>query len=1056
MKKLSLFFLCLMTTLSMLAKDVSVSGVVVSANDGEPLIGVSVQAQGQSKGVNTNIDGEFTIKVPENTVITFNYIGCKVFSMTATRDISGITVSLEKDSQKLDDLVVVGYGVQKKSVVTASIAKITGDELGKVNPVRVDDALKGMAAGINVTSNNGQPGAGSTIRIRGIGTINNSDPLYIVDGMPVEDGIAFLDPNDIASIEVLKDAASGAVYGARAANGVILVTTKNGSKSERVNVSYNFSYGWQNPWRKREVLNATEYAVMMNEGWLNSGSAPIYDNPYQYGKGTDWQDLIFTDNAPVMNHQLSISGASQKADYYLSAAYFSQEGIIGGGDWDRSNYERISVRANTNAHLFDVTKERNWLSKMDISSNMVYTRENTRGISTNSEFGSPLGSAVTLSPILTPFYTSEEEEAAQLAYMQANGQTPVYSKDGRFYLVPGSAYNEMTNPLAALSLPNAKNWYDKFYGNWSAELTLFDTLKFRSNFGLEQTWSGSDGWTPVYYLNSTGNNATFSSVSSSMWKRSHWQTENTLSWQHKFAQHDISLLLGQSASKTTGRSLAGSSQDMLVESDDKANIDATTGLQADGKRGASGGAWTPHTLSSLFARVSYNFDERYMFQFVIRRDGSSNFGKNRRYGTFPAVSLGWNITNEKFVRESLPTWFNATKLRASWGRNGNESIDPLGYISLTATGNNYPFGGGLNQTAQAGVKPAQIANNDLHWEESEQTDVGLDFAFLNNALTFSVDYFYKKTKDMLITMPLAGYVGEVAPMGNVGTMSNQGVELELGYNFHVNDWTFHVGANASYLKNKLINLGNESGFRTVESVHSIGEVVRGTNGLPYPYFYGYSSNGIFQNWDEIYSYVNDKGEMYQPDAVPGDVRWVDYDKNGEINAEDQHMIGKGTPDWMYGFTLGAQWKGFDFSMMCQGVAGNEIYEATRRLDITSSNLPRWMLNRWTGEGSTNEYPRFAAKDQNNWGRSSDLYVKDGSYFRIKNLTLGYTLPSNLTRKVFIQSFRVFVMAENLLTATKYTGFDPEIIGGDHNNSLGVDRGVYPQSRVWTIGCNLNF
>jgi TonB-linked SusC/RagA family outer membrane protein len=872
--------------------------------------------------------------------------------------------------------------------------------------------------------------------------------------MPIEGGIAFLDPNDIASIEVLKDAASGAVYGARAANGVILVTTKTGTKSERVDVNYNFSYGWQNPWRKRTMLNASEYAVMMNEGYLNAGYEAPYSDPYSYGEGTDWQDLIFNDNAGIMNHQLSISGSSQKVDYYMSAAYFTQDGIIGGGDWDRSNYERISVRSNLNAHLFDVTKQRNWLSKLDLQANMSYVHENSRSISNNSEFGSPLGSAVTLSPILTPYYESSEAEAAALAqYSQSSLFTPVYDSEGRLYYIPGSDYNEMTNPLAALSLPNAKNWYDKFYGQWAAELTIWDNLKFRSNFGLEQVWYGYDGWTPKYYLNSTGNNATFSSVYSSMQKQTHWQVENTLSWQHTYGLHDISILLGQSAARTDGRSLYGSAQDLMEESDAKANLDAATGLQADGKRGSSGGAWVRHSLASLFGRLSYNFDERYMAQFVIRRDGSSNFGANSKYGTFPAVSLGWNVTNEKFARENLPQWWNTTKIRASWGKNGNENIGSLQYVSLTTSGNNYAFGSGLSQSAQVGVKPAQIANEDLCWEESRQTDVGIDFAFLNNSVTFTTDYYYKKTEGMLISMPLAGYVGEVAPYGNVGTMSNQGVEFEAGYNKRFGEVSFRVRANASYLKNKLINLGNASGYYTVESVQSIGEVVRGTNGLPYPYFYGYESNGIFQNYDEIRAYVNADGEMIQPNAVPGDVRWVDYNGDGVISADDQHKIGKGTPDWTYGFNVNLEWRNFDFSLVCQGVAGNQIYEATRRLDIASSNLPRWMLNRWTGEGSTNEYPRFSIVDDTNWGRSSDLYVKDGDYFRVKNITLGYTLPTNLTRKAFIRQLRVYVMAENLLTFTKYTGFDPEIGNG---NSLGVDRGVYPQSKTWTIGCNLNF
>ncbi len=1052
MKKMTLFLIGLLTAMTALAQDVRVVGTVTSAQDNEPLPGASVLVKGTQLGESTDLDGRFSIKAPVGGTLIVSYIGFLPKEITVKADMTDLNIVLSENSQTLDDVVVVGYGVQKKSVVTASIARISSDDLGQVNPVRVDDALKGLAAGINVTSNNGQPGAGSTIRVRGIGTINNSDPLYIVDGMPVDDGIGFLDPNDIASIEVLKDAASGAVYGARAANGVILVTTKKGG-GERVSVNYNFSYGWQNPWRKRSVLNATEYAVMMNEMQLNNGSAPIYSDPYSFGAGTDWQDLVFDKNAPVMNHQLSISGSSQKVDYYFSASYFTQDGIIG-GSMDRSNYDRLSIRSNNIAHLFDVTKERSWLSKLDFTSNMTFTHENSRGIDTNSEFGSILGSAVALSPILTPYYNTPEEEAAALKqYGKIEGFTPVYSPDGRLYTIPGSAYNEMANPLARMSLPNAKNWTDKLYGNWSAELTIWDTLKFRSNFGLELAWYGDDGWTPKYWLNTAGHQATFSSVYSNMNKRTNWQIENTLYWDRHFGQHYVSVLLGQSASKATGRSLGASGQDMLMESDDKASIDATTGTQADGKRGGSGGVWNPHTLSSLFGRVSYNFDERYMLQFIMRRDGSSNFGANKRYGTFPSVSVGWNVTNEPLLRDKLPTWFNNTKVRFSWGRNGNENIGSFGYISLTATGNNYPFGAGAGQAIVPGVKPAQIVNADLHWEESEQTDVGIDFALLNNSLTFTVDYFYKKTKGMLIQMPLAGFVGEVAPMGNVGTMSNRGVEFELGYRWKVGDWNFRVTGNASWLQNRLINLGNASGFRTVESVQGLGEIVRGTNGMPYPYFYGYQTAGVFQNYDEIRSYVNADGEMIQPNAVPGDVRWVDRNGDGKIDGDDQGMIGCGTPDWTYGFSINVQWKGFDLSAVCQGTAGNDIYDASRRNDITSANLPRWMLNRWTGEGTSDRYPRVSANDQTNWARSSDLYITDGSYFRLKNITLGYTLPSKLTRKFFVQNLRVFVMGENLLTATKYAGFDPEVTNG---SSLGVDRGVYPQSKVWTIGCNVSF
>jgi TonB-linked SusC/RagA family outer membrane protein len=1051
MKKLFLALFMMATVLGMSAKDITVKGVVVSGSDNETLPGVSVMVKGTAKGVATDLDGNFSLTAPENSVISFSYVGFTTQQITAKGDMSDLHIVLKEERRTLDDLVVIGYGTQKKSVVTASIAKVSSDDLNKVNPVRVDDALKGLAAGINVTSNNGQPGAGSTIRIRGIGTINASDPLYIVDGMPAEDGIAFLNPNDIASIEVLKDAASGAVYGARAANGVILITTKAG-KAGKVHVSYDVAYSMQNPWRKRKLLNATEYAIMMNEGSVNNGGDILYADPYSYGKGTDWQDEVFDSNAPQWNHQVTISGASEKVEYYLSVNYFLQKGIIG-GSWDRSKYERTSVRSNTTYHLFDLTKQRDWLNKMNLTSNITYTHVKTKAVSTNSEFGSILGSAVMLSPILGVYYPTTEAEAAARAEYAGNANfTPVEDASGRLYTLPGKNYNELANPVAMLSLPGETGWNDKIFANWSAEVYLWKNLRFKSSFGLEQNWQGNDGWTPKYYLNDSGKFSKKSQVWSSMWRSTYWQTENVFSWDQKFGDHSVAVVLGQSAEKNTGRTVGGARYNMLVENEAKANIDACTGLQTDGLMSVYGGAWEPHTLTSLFGRVSYNFAERYMFQATVRRDGSSNFGSNNRYGTFPSLSVGWNITNESFMQKR-PDWLSNAKLRFSWGKNGNENIGRFRFITLTATGSNYAYGSGAAQAAISGVKPGGIANKDLKWEESQQTDVGLDLGFFRNSLTFTADYFYKYTKGMLMDMPIPGYVGEISPIGNVGTMENKGVEFELGYNYKVSDWNFHFGANASYVKNKLLNLGNSSGFMTVESCQGISEIVRATNGMTFPYFYGYKSNGIFQDWNEINAYVNSAGELIQPKAVPGDVRWVDVNGDGTITNADETKIGKGMPDWVYGLNFNVTWKNWDFSMMCQGTIGNDVYDASRRTDITSANLPLWMLDRWTGYGTSNKYPRFSSNDQVNWGVSSDLYVSDGDYFRVKNMQLGYTLPASLTQKFMVTSLRLYVAAENLLTFTKYAGFDPEVTNG---SSQGVDRGVYPQSRVFTFGLNLNF
>ena len=947
-------------------------------------------------------------------------------------------------------MVVVGYGVQKKSVVTASIAKVSADDLASTAPVRMDNALKGLASGVTVTSSSGQPGAAAQIRVRGVGTIRTengaADPLYIVDGMPLEGGLDYLNPNDIASIEVLKDAASGAVYGARAANGVILVTTKTG-KIGKTKVTYDFSYGWQSAWKKRDVLNASEYALMINEGAINAGIAPKFSDPYSYGQGTNWQDEVFNNNAPMMNHQVSVSGASEKVNYLFSLGFYTQDGIVG-GNFDRSNYERLTLRSNTQYTLFDESKERNWLNSLKVTSNLSYARIKSTNFDDNSTWGTPLGSALALSPILNVYDETEEAIKAQFdKYGTTAEYTPVYDpRNGKLFSIPGE-FGEMSNPIAKLSLPGDKHWSHKFVANFSAELQLWDNLKFKTSYGADLSFWGYDGYRPLYYLRS-GESSTQSSAYSRKEDGTVWQLENVLMYDKSIDKHSFSVLLGQSAKKSSGSYLYGSRNNITNYS--RPYIDASTGLAANADRDAAGAPSVDATLASIFARASYNYDERYMLQVTVRRDGSSRFGPNNHYAVFPSFSLGWNLTNEKFMNKR-PNWLTTTKIRLSWGKNGNENIGNFKYTVLTSPGNNAIFGSSENVIN--GVKASGLANPDLKWEESEQLDFGLDFGFFNNALTFTADYYKKKTNGMLMEMNIPFYVGEAKPIGNVGKMENSGIELEAAYKFRVSDWNFRVSANASYLKNKLIEYGNESGWENLDSFQGTGDISRAENGKPFPFFYGYKTAGIFQNTDEVKAYKNDKGELLQPTAVSGDVRFVDVDGNGIIDANDRTDIGKGMPDWTFGFNLGVSWKNFDLNMMWQGTAGNDIYDATRRTDIATSNLPSWMLNRWTGEGTSNRIPRFVQGDNVNW-QSSDLYVYDGSYLRLKNIQLGYTLPAALTQKVFISSLRFYVAAENLFTFTKYHGFDPEISSG--GTSLGIDYGVYPQARVWTIGASLSF
>ena len=1041
------FVMALMVTMTAFAQKRTFTGTVVDSN-GEPLIGAS------------DIDGNYSVQVDAGSTLVFSYVGYETLELAAA---DGLRVTLKDDSKMMDDVVVIGYGTQKKSVVTAAIAKVSADDLGSTAPVRVDNALKGLAAGVQVTSSSGQPGAASRIRVRGTGTINNSDPLYIVDGMPIEGGIDYLNPSDIESIEVLKDAASGAIYGARAANGVILVTTKKGKKG-KAQINYNFSHGWQTKWRTRDMLDATNYALLQNERSINGGQAPIYADPYSLGAGTNWQDLVFNNGAPVTNHELSVSGATDKINYYLSLGFYKQEGIVG-GNYGHSNYDRMTIRSNTNYNLFDDSKERNFLNKLDLTVNLSYAKVKSTGIDTNSQWGSVLGSALTLSPTLSPFVEGEAAAAqtAMYTYKDKNNETQTYDPimwDGKVLMIPGTSYNEINNPLSLIAMPAAKNWSHKFVANFAAELQLWDALKYRFSYSADMSFWGSDSHRSQTYYRSKNNNATTTQAYSDSERGTVWQVENTLSYDKIFGKHHVSAVIGQSAMKNSGYGMNGS-RDYLVDplkpsisyaygdyhltyNEDKSQV---TGAVVE--HSVAGWISTPHTMTSLFFRGSYDYDERYMAQFTIRRDGSSRFGQNHKYGTFPSFSLGWNVMNEAFMQKTRD-WLSNMKLRFSWGKNGNDNIGDFAYAVFTSGGNNSYFGNPV--TLAQGTKASGLANPDLKWEESVQTDLGLDLGFFNNALTFSVDYFSKRTNGMLMTMNIPSYVGEAKPLGNVGDMKNSGVEFELGYKFNAGDAKFAVKGNASYLKNELIEYGNDTGWANLDSFQGVGTITRAQNGKPFPFFYGFKTNGIFQTYDEVNSYVNANGGLIMPNAKPGDFRMVDVNGDGQITDDDRTDIGNGTPKWTYGLKFDAEWRGFDFSMFWQGVGGAKVFDATVRTDIASTNYPTWMLQRWTGAGTSNAVPVLDRTRTLNW-EASDMYVFDGSYFRLKNIQLGYTLPRSITQKIRIDRLRVYVAAENLFTFTKYHGFDPEISSG--GTSLGVDYGVYPQARTWTIGFNVS-
>lgn len=1047
----------------------TVKGKVTDAQ-GNPVPMASVVVKGTSVVVMSDSNGNYTVTIPKNVaepVLQFSFVGFNNAEAIVNQR-TLVDVTLSEDVSTLDEVVVVGYGVQKKSVVTAAISKVTSDDLELVTPTRIEDVLKGKVSGVQIIQDSGQPNSGSRVRVRGTGTINNSNPLYIVDGMPVGGGISYLNPTDIESVEVLKDAASAAIYGTRGANGVLLITTKQGAAG-RTSLNYDFSYGWQNPWKKKAVLDAKEYMVIQNEMAINDGGAPRYTlQDIANAKTTDWQDETFNYNAPVRNHQVSINGGNERNRYFLSFGYFNHEGIVG-GNVNKSNYERYSVRLNDTYTVLDATNERKFLNKVRIGTNIAYSRAKSSSVETNSEWGSILGSAITLDPSI-PVLMTKDETAAQLAL--PTDAYPynftVLNEDGLAYTTPPPGFQEIGNPVGMLHQPNSSIANeDKFVSTVWGEIEIYDGLKFRSSYGTDLAFWGNDSYSYPYFLSVQGKWLTQenSNVQSEMNRGFTWQVENFFSYDKTFNRvHSFSAVLGQSAMKNSSKNLGGNGTNIPTTDPNKAWINNTIGGAL--LRNAWGGIGDVifQSLASYFFRFNYNYDERYMFQASVRRDGSSRFGTNNKWATFPSVSVGWNVLNEPYVDFLKTDWFNVFKIRISWGKNGNENIGDLRYAAFDETGKNYFFGGRYHvgdgnwagdATTYSGTYPSYLANPSIRWEESKQTDIGVDLRFFSSALNVSVDYFSKKTNGMLMTVPIPWYVGQGAPTGNVGTMENYGVEFEAGWKGKIKDFKYYINANASYVKNRLIDIGNSAGelYYDNNGASGVGSYVKASNGDVFPYFYGLKTNGLFQNQTEIdaYTFTNSEGvtRLIQPNAMPGDVRFVDLNGDGQINDDDKTKIGKPMPDWTYGITLGGEWRGFDFNLFFQGTAGNDMFEFAQRGDIPRMNRPEWILQRWHGEGTSDRIPRMTSVNGNQNWRSSDLYVKNGAYLRLKTAQFGYTLPANLTKRLAIQRLRLFVAAENLLTLTGYDGFDPEIAGG-------IDRGIYPQSRTVSIGFNVSF
>lgn len=1009
-----------------LSAQVTVTGTITSSEDKDVLIGATLLEKGTDSGTATDFDGTYSITVKDaNAVLIVSYTGLKTEEITVGSR-TNIDIVLSPNASLLEEVVVVGYGTEKRSNISGSVSTVTAEEISETPILRPEQALQGRVSGVQVAQNSGSPGSGLNVRIRGVGTIGNSNPLYIVDGVPV-DGMDFLNPSDIATMNVLKDAASTAIYGSRGANGVVLITTKEGKRNESGKVSYDAYYGLQSPWKKVNLLNAREYAILSNEAHIAAGKTPLpeFANPDAMGEGTDWLAAIFED-AGMTNHQLSFSGGGNKSTYLISGSYYDQDGIIGGGE--KSNFERYTVRMN------GTNQVKEWLTA-GTRLNFTHFKRNT--LPENNEFTTPLVRALNMDPV-----------------------TPIRKYDGTYAY---SIYSDtdIVNPVNGI-----ENHFDtwetnRILGAVFAEAKIIEGLTVRTAYSVDATFAKTSGFNPFFNLSNhpvfndapagekSSNGSNSVSFGNKTWKT--WQWENVLTYDKTIGDnHHMKLTLGNTIMDHSQEENGGGNSNLPTNDPNDAYLNNTI----DPIAFQSASQWRIESaLISYFGRLNYEFADKYLFSASLRQDGSSRFGANNRFGYFPSFSAGWKITGEDFFNVDEISFL---KLRASWGQNGINNIGDYRFTSVVEAGQNYTFGS--DQVITNGAVPLRAANPDLKWETVTQTNVGLDVELFDGQINMTTDYFIKETTDMLYEVPIPFIAGTLPPAQNVASMENEGFELGLNYRNRESDFKYSVGGNITFIKNTVTGLGTGGEPLLTGNIQSANAKVARTDiGHPIASFYGYVTDGLFQTQQDVINHA-----FQNESSAPGDIRFKDLNNDGIIDENDQTYIGNPTPKFTYGITADASYKGFDFSIFFQGSEGNDIYNGTVRYDFTYVNRPNYVLNRWTGEGTSNFEPRVNLNDPNQNARISDRFVEDGSYLRIKNIQLGYNLPNAILDKIKFDKFRIYVSAQNLVTWTTYSGHDPEIgIIGDLGQAtgpleLGIDRGFYPQARVLLGGINITF
>jgi len=1024
----------LVFTLPSFAQKTPVTGRVLNKQSGEVLAGATVTVKGTNVSAVSNSKGQFTIEAQPGSVLVISYAGMTQQELALTGQTSDLVVKLDESAETtLSNVVVVGYGTQRITKVSGAIATVKGADIEKLRPVRTEEALQGRASGVNVIQP-GTPGAKPTVLVRGIPSFSGTDPVVIIDGVPQTlTDLNSIAPTDIESINVLKDAATSAIYGVRGGNGVIVVTTRSGRKATKTDISVNASYGLQEVINTVGVLNATEYAAMINEGSTVSGGPVVFPDLSTIGVGTNWQNEVFT-RAPMQSHTISARGGADKMGYFLSAGYMNQGGIVGG--IDKSKFSRGNFTANLN---FDLT------SKLKFILNTTGVILDGRGIQENS-FNSILGSALNFDPTVSVSNT-------------------VAGTPGK-YGFSNLLLSEVFNPLTKLENTYNKNTGSKLYGKFELQYALMKNLHLTSRFGYTKYDGNAKSFTPLafYGPNNIDNsmNADGSAVAGRHNSVAHEKVSNfNYTWE-SFANYNFEIgsknkfetVAGFAVAKVSGNAAGATRQDVPFNSWEFADFTAATGNNSAANTNALSGYYYQYFRRNLsyFGRVNYDFDNRYLLSGTIRRDGSYAFGVQNKFANFISGSAGWVVSNERFFNSKT---INYLKLRASYGTTGNENVDPqfVGIVNggpsygPTANSNGYNF----NNIFYAGSTVGSAANDALRWEKQLQMNTGVDISLFKNALSISADYFQKEVDGLLFTPSASLYLGTVPiPTSNIGATRSTGIDVTLTYNQAIakkvklnNAFTFTTA------KNEVTATNSDGTAKIMGGYYFNGQSQSVTvfeKGFTPGYFYGYKTNGLFQNAAEIASAPRQAG------AVPGDIRFVDMNKDGEINSKDMTQIGDPFPDFTMGWNLSMEWGHFDFTAFTYASVGNDVYRAYER-NANYTNKDRSVLARWIGEGSTNDarFPRYSFVDANSNIRVSDRYVEDGSFIKIKNIQLGYTFKG-MSGKSWFSSFRIYAQARNAFIFTKYTGFDPEISGGILDT--GVDRGSYPQPRTYTVGIDI--